>query len=82
MPRYCTAMSSTSGGVCSASMIWRQKASPNAASRMLTARKVRKAVDTASFILLYSFAPKCLLTMTEAPTPPPTAMQMKTLVRA
>ena len=39
----------------------------NAASRMLTARKVRKAVDTASFILLYSFAPKCLLTMTEAP---------------
>ena len=82
MLRYCAAMSSTSWGVCRASMIWRLKSRPNAARRTLTARKDRKAVETASFIRLYSLAPKYLLTMTEAPTPPPTAMQMKILVRA
>ena len=75
-------MSSVSAGVFSQSMICRLSSSPKPLSATLRARKASIAVEMAAFILPYSLAPKYCPTTTEAPTPPPMAMQMNTSVSA
>ena len=80
--RYSSAMSSTFSGVWSATMMLRLRSRPTAPSSMLTPRNASSAVFTASRILTYSFEPKSRLTMTDAPIPPPIAMQIKMFVSA
>ena len=54
--------------------------SPNPASITLIARNVKSAVEIAVCIFVYSFAPRYWEIMTEAPTPPPMAIIMNTVV--
>ena len=66
----------------SATISVRLSSSPVMPSRMLRIRNDTSAVYIAFFIWPYSPAPKWRLTMTEAPTPPPMATQMKIFVSA
>ena len=68
-------------GVRSSTMIWRLRESPTPPSRRLMPRKESSAVETERFMRAYSRLPKVRLVITEAPTPPPMAMEMNTLVR-
>ena len=63
-------------------MMSRLKKRPKAAKTRLAARKARSAVYRTSFSSRYRPAPKQWLTLTEAPMPPPTAIQMKMFVKA
>ena len=80
--RYSTASAKMSAGVCNAPIIRREKPNPKTPRAMLSTRKLSKDVDTMVFILPYSLAPKYRLTRTPAPTPAPSATQIKTLVSA
>ena len=61
-------------------MIGLEYNSPMPASIILSIRKVSNAVRIDIFIFLYSLAPKYILVMTDAPIPPPIAMEINTVV--
>ena len=67
-------------GVRRSTIICRLKTRPTPPSTMLMAKKDSSAVDTERFIREKSRRPKVWPVMTEAPTPPPMAMEINTLV--
>ena len=81
MFRYSTAISITFDGVFNSIIIFLLNTKPNTPKNILTAKNAIKAIKTAVFILLYIFAPKYRLTITDAPIPPPMAIQIKTVVK-
>ena len=73
-------MSSASEGVFKSTRSGRFITIPTAPRKTLIPRNVKNAVLTAVFIAEKLRAPKYLLTITEEPTPPPIATQIKTTV--